>query len=488
MQSLHALLLLAAAASAALALVLTPVVRRLAIRFGLVDHPDGRRKIHDRPIARIGGVVIAGAYTGAMLLLILLSRRVPALSEVLHTVWSVLPAAIVIFAVGFADDVLGLRPWQKLAGEGVAAALAISAGVHMTSIAGFSFHPVAGGVITFIWLIGCANAINLIDGVDGLASGIALLAAATMLVAALLNGQIGLAIATLPLAGALLGFLRYNFNPASIFLGDCGSLTLGFLLGCYGVLWSEKSATILGITAPLMALAVPLLDTSLSIFRRFLRQQPIFGADRSHIHHRLLSRGLKPRRVALLLYAAAGGAGVLSLLLSQLRGHWEGVVVVMFAAFAVVGIQQLGYAEFGTARRLVLAGAFRRLLNAHISLEAFSSEIERASSPDEYWHVIRSSYTAFGFSHAEMCLGNFRYLDRTGPRGATTSWRMQIPLDGVGYIRLERLDNSPGPSTLSASFADALYSILNRKLHSQSVARQPDERPRAVARAAGSSY
>jgi UDP-GlcNAc:undecaprenyl-phosphate GlcNAc-1-phosphate transferase len=126
-----------------------------------------------------------------------------------------------------------------------------------------------------------------------------------------------------PLAGALLGFLRYNFNPASIFLGDCGSLTIGFLLGCYGIIWSQKSATMLGMTAPLMALAIPLLDTGLAIGRRFLRHQPIFGADRNHIHHQLLDRGLSPRRVALILYGVGGIAAVFSLMQSMYHNRFS---------------------------------------------------------------------------------------------------------------------------------------------------------------------
>src|ERR1043166_6822987 len=130
----------------------------------------------------------------------------------------------------------------------------------------------------------------------------------------LLQHILMLAVATAPLAGALLGFLRYNFNPASIFLGDSGSLMIGFMLGCFGVVWSQKSATILGMTAPLMALGIPILDACLSVVRRFLRHQPIFGADRDHIHHRLLKRGLTPKGVAVLLYGMAAVGASFSLL------------------------------------------------------------------------------------------------------------------------------------------------------------------------------
>src|SRR5262249_46286320 len=154
-----------------------------------------------------------------------------------------------------------------------------------------------------------------------------------------------LAAATIPLVGALLGFLRYNFNPATVFLGNSGSLLIGFLLGSYGILWSQKSATILGMTAPLMALAIPLLDTLLSLVRRFLRRQPLFVGDRGQIHHRLLDRGLTPRRVALIFYALCGIAAVFSLTVAT--NQFEGLVLVVFCGAAWIGIQHLGYVEFG---------------------------------------------------------------------------------------------------------------------------------------------
>src|SRR5207245_2267878 len=162
---------------------------------------------------------------------------------------------------------------------------------------------------------------------------------------------------TAPLAGALLGFLRYNFSPASIFLGDCGSLFIGFILGCYAVIWSQKSATLLGMTAPLMALAIPLLDTGLAILRRFLRGQPILAGDRGHIHHRLLDRGLSPRTVALLLYGVCSIAALFSIL--ALRDRYTGIVIVVFCGMAWIGIQHLGYTEFGAARQLLAQRTFR---------------------------------------------------------------------------------------------------------------------------------
>ena len=166
-----------------------------------------------------------------------------------------------MFALGLLDDLVGLNAWQKLLGQVVARCLAYCGGVHVTGVAGYAAPGWSTPADHVLWLVACTNAFNLIDGMDGLAAGVGLFATFTTLAAALLQGNVALALATAPLVGALLAFLRYNFNPASIFLGDCGSLTIGFLLGCFGAIWSQKSATLLGMTAPLMALAVPLLDT-----------------------------------------------------------------------------------------------------------------------------------------------------------------------------------------------------------------------------------
>ena len=174
-------------------------------------------------------------------------------------------------------------------------------GVRILSIAGAPTEAWWNIPLTILWLLACMNAFNLVDGLDGLAAGVGLFATLTVFAAAMMQHNMVLAVATFPLAGAMLAFLCYNFNPATIFLGDSGALLIGFLLGCYAAIWSNKSATLLGMTAPLMALSIPLLDVALAIVRRFLRRQPIFTADRGHIHHRLLDRGFTPRRVVLVL-------------------------------------------------------------------------------------------------------------------------------------------------------------------------------------------
>ena len=315
--------------------------------------------------------------------------------------------------------------------------------------------------MTILWLVACTNAFNLIDGVDGLAAGVGLFATCTTLVAALLQNNVPLALATVPLAGALLAFLRYNFNPATIFLGDSGSLFIGFMLGCYGVLWSQKSATILGMTAPLMALSIPLLDTGLAIVRRFLRQQPIFGADRGHIHHRLLDRGFTPRKVALLLYGCCFIGAVCSLAMS--RNGFSGPIIIIFCLITWIGIGHLGYVEFGVFGRMFVEGSFRRLLNSHIALGAFESQLAAACTLDECWDTIRVFARDFGFHNIQMRLAGrtFSYRDDLPP---DRCWLVQIPISSSDYVELSRQFETAAQAGTVGPFVDVLRKALLPKL------------------------
>lgn len=444
-------------------LLLTPLFRNVALRLKLVDEPDNIRKLHRVPVPRIGGIPIALSYVLACSAIAIGWGRADAqVQALLSTAWELIPATVVVFLVGLGDDLFGLKPSQKLLGELLAAIFAVSAGVQIRYIAGITLPGWIGIPVTVIWLVGCANALNLVDGLDGLAAGIGLLATATTLFAALLEGDIPLAIATVPLAGALVGFLGYNFNPASIFLGDSGSLTLGFLLGCFTVLWAEKSATIVGMTAPLIALAVPLLDTILAILRRALRRQPIFGADRSHIHHRLLARGLTPRRVVLLLYVAAGLASAFSLLLGRARGQWDGVIILVFAVGALAGVEHLGYEEFKTARELVMNGAFWRALNAQLAIQNVESGLGEADSVDDCWAIILDSSRNFGFYRVRMHVGGRSFESHSGGE-SQQSWAIRIPLSRGDWVELGHQVGVEGTPMGVGAFAEAIHRIMRAK-------------------------
>ncbi len=457
-------LLLLGLVSFLLSSLLTPIICGICRRLRIVDQPDAR-KLHNGAIPRLGGIAVAFSYGLAFAVLILTKLKGGTLVfDALPFACKLLPAAGLVFATGLLDDLLGLRPVQKLLCQVAAALFAYFAGIRVYAIAGQTFGHWWSLPVTVLWLVACMNAMNLIDGVDGLAAGVGLFATATSLLAALMQHNMELAFVTLPLAASLLGFLRYNFNPARIFLGDCGSLFIGFLLGCYGVLWSQKSATVLGMAAPLIAFSIPLLDTLLSIIRRFLRRQPIFGADRGHIHHRLLERGLSPRKVALLLYATCALAAVISL--SMLNGRFEMLFIAIFCGITCFGIQRLGYIEFDTAGRMLLEGSFRRLLNSQISIQSFQATLSRAGSPDDCWSVIKNAYKDFGFYQIEMRFAGRQYADDEDHEAMPRGWRLQIPLPDGDYVLLTREFGPNLQHNVVALFADTLRSILQSKLNS----------------------
>jgi UDP-GlcNAc:undecaprenyl-phosphate GlcNAc-1-phosphate transferase len=449
-------LLFLAIASLLLSVILTPLVRIASQRLGLVDHPDSSRKPDYRPIPRVGGIAVALSFVLSYALWWLTPLTgIWTIHQNLPLILKLIPAVALVFLIGLVDDLFHLSAWLKFAGQTLAAVIAYFAGVHVMGFSGAEFTQWWWTLpATVLWLVACTNAINLIDGVDGLAAGLSLVATLSMLLGAALSHNVLLAFATVPLAGCLIGFLRYNFNPASVYLGDSGSLFIGFLLGCYGVLSSQKSATILGMTAPLIALSIPLLDTTLAIVRRFLRRQPIFTADRGHIHHRLLDRGLTPRRVALLLYALGALAAIFSLAMAD--NHLEIPVVLVFGVVTWLGIQRLGFVEFDTASRLMLRGAFRGLLTSHIVLDTLKSRLTAATTPEDCWHILESSYRDLGFCRIQMRFSGCSYS--TGSSDSPTPcWRVEIPLLGSDHIELAHDFNTDDNPTSFAPLADTLH-------------------------------
>ncbi|WP_321476854.1 MraY family glycosyltransferase [uncultured Paludibaculum sp.] len=443
------------------ALLLTPVVRDVFRRGGMVDAPTGGRKIHTEAIPRVGGIAIAIGYVVAFSgLLLLRFNGGAAVWRELDQVIRLLPAAGLIFAVGLYDDLRGLKPWPKFLLQFAAAGLAFWGGVRVMALHGHGLNTWWWSIpVTLFWLVFCTNAFNLIDGVDGLATGVGLFATLTTLAAGLMQGNYSLVLATVPLAGAMAGFLRYNFNPASIFLGDSGSYTIGFLLGCFGILWSQKAATILGITAPLMAFAVPLLDTSLSIVRRFLRRQPIFGADRGHIHHKLLDMGMTTRRAVLVLYGAAGVGAGLALIGSASRNPFAGLVLVLFAAVAWVGIQSLGYVELNMASRLLFRGSFRRVLNAELALRSARLRLMAARSAEEYWAGLDESCVEMGFQGCSLRVDGLHFSTEGDHQ---PGWWVTVPLGERGEVQVWHDYASDRTVHMLAPFAELLWATIGQ--------------------------
>jgi UDP-GlcNAc:undecaprenyl-phosphate/decaprenyl-phosphate GlcNAc-1-phosphate transferase len=446
-----------------LSLVLTPLIRDFFLRRNIVDKPDRCRKLHEKAIPRLGGIAVGLAYAGAFLIVMLLPIRSEVLEVSLPGVWRLCAAACLVFLTGIVDDIVGLDPRWKMAEQLLAAGMAYMAGVQIHVIGGHWLDLWLSLPVTMLWLVACTNAFNLIDGLDGLAAGVGLFATLTVLVSALSHHNTSLAIVTIPLAGALIGFLRYNFNPASVFLGDSGSLLIGFLLGCYGVLWSQKSATILGMTAPLMAMSIPLLDASLAIVRRFLRSQPIFSADRGHIHHKLLDRGLTTRQTAVLLYGVSGIAAVLSLLQNSYQNELNvgGAVVVLFCVSAWLGVQHLGYTEFGTARQMFVKGTFQRIIGFQTRLQALERQLAGAHTESEFWECVVHASCDFGFSGASF--GEPEQVE------VHREWQVRIPMPDGSCMVLTHPFASTGKPVITSEFV--------RVVHTAAVARFGAPRP-----------
>lgn len=449
-----------------LSLILTPVCRDVFLALGVVDVPDDYRKNHKQPIARVGGVAIALAYLAAFILLFFSPVRNEVLKkEHLPFILKLLPAGLLMLATGLLDDLLNLKPWQKLFGQFAAAGWAYWAGVRIAAFGGHSTAEWWWSVpLTLLWLVACTNAFNFIDGVDGLAAGLGFFATVTTLVAALLQNNIYLAVATVPLAGCLLGFLRFNFHPASIFLGDSGSLLIGFLLGCYGVIWGQKSATLLGMIAPLMVLAVPMLDVCLSIVRRFIRKKPIFSGDRGHIHHQLLDRGLGPRGVVLILYGVTGLAAVFSLLQSVYHNqYYAPLIIILFCSIASVGIRNLNYIEFDVVRRLLFGGDLTTMLNARLFLRNFEQALTAANTIEQCRRAIEDACRELGFSQLKMRLAGQVYECHLAAGDPDTQYEVFVPLVASDYIDLKRNFFCAAHPTIISSFIDALRTHLNGK-------------------------
>ena len=353
------------AVAVVLTLILTPLVRDY-LGQAFLDHPDGGRKMHAKALPRVGGIAIVISYAATYAIALALPFSYTyVLHKALPDIIRLSLVCAVVFATGVVDDLVGLKAKQKLIGIVGASMLAFWAGIRVdiSFFHGLPQWPWLGFAITVLWLVGCTNAFNLIDGMDGLAAGVGLVAAITMLLAALTQGNLPLALATMPLVGCLLGFLRYNFNPASVFLGDSGSLSIGFLMGCYGALWSEKSVTLVAMTVPILAVSIPLLDVLLSITRRYLRNRPIFQGDRGHIHHKLLERGFSTKGAVLVIYGMCSLVAVLSLVASALHNQFSGLIVLVVCGAAWLGIRHLDYAEFAMASRMFLGGRFRRIID-----------------------------------------------------------------------------------------------------------------------------
>ncbi len=314
--------LIAFAISAVVVLVSTPIVKRVGLTSGRVDVPDSR-KVHQRPMVRLGGVsIFLGSLTALLLVWMLGGFGIlPPHKE--YEIWGVTIGGLVFFLIGLADDLFSLSPIARLLLQVSAASCAWFVGVQIdfVSIPGLGITQLPlliSWLFTIVWLVGMTNAVNWIDGLDGLAAGVCGIAAVVMLIVSLFMNQPAAALIVAAMAGGALGFLRYNFNPAQIFMGDGGSYYLGFTLASVGVIGLLKSVTTVAVLLPFLILAVPILDMSAVIIDRLRSGKSPFIADKRHLHHRLLKAGLSHRLTVLFIYSLTLWLGSLALAIARI--------------------------------------------------------------------------------------------------------------------------------------------------------------------------
>ena len=327
----------------AAALIATPLVKVLAARTGALDKPDAR-KVHTKPIPRIGGI---GIYAACMLSMVLVMHFADLSGELFWGVIGLMFSSTLMMLVGVIDDYKNLPAKVKLLGQIIAATvLVIGFDVRIDFVTDpfgdYIYLEWFAVPATIFWLVGLSNTINLIDGLDGLAAGVSSIAAITIMLVALEQNVMIIAVLTAALAGAAVGFLCYNFNPASIFMGDSGALFLGFMLAGISVIGAVKCAATIALIVPILALGLPILDTAFAIVRRYRGGVPIFRPDKGHLHHRLLGLGFTQRQAVLLMYVISALLGLSAVALTAVSSQIAIFILIIVMFSILYGAKKLG--------------------------------------------------------------------------------------------------------------------------------------------------
>ncbi len=380
--------------SLTLSQLLIPVTRWLFLKLGKLDHPDGR-KMHTVAVPRSGGLAVIASY----LLAVGIFTQLPAGGNYVFEVYGdflirLVPAISIVFATGFFDDWLDLRPKQKLMGQLVASGFAYWAGIRL-------FVPPPGlewlaFAATAFWLILCSNAFNLTDGTDGLAGILGVFSCLGLITVALALNYYSLALVFTPLLGAILPFLRANWPPAKLFLGDTGSLTLGFLIGCGGAALARHFPSGEGVTAAALILTLPLMEVALSASRRVLRGQSVFAADSFHIHHQLKRQGLCSTGVLLRLGALSLAGTTIAVVQIWLLPWQRFLLIAPFLGYLSYKVSTLRYPEFNVLWEAVLGGRIRSWFRYQIRLRSMHDELSSIAELAPLLRVLESHASELG--------------------------------------------------------------------------------------------
>jgi UDP-GlcNAc:undecaprenyl-phosphate GlcNAc-1-phosphate transferase len=388
------------------ALAFTPMLRNWARSIGLIDLSDGERKLHIEPVPRIGGVAISLSVLLAIAVMGLLDGASPFVQS--PVLAAAIAGGLAMHLLGFWDDLASIRARYKLVWQFLIATTVFIAGLRIETVAlpfsgEITFSMWSSYLLTVLWLVGVTNAFNLIDGIDGLASGIACIALVAMAMFAFLIGNTGVAFSAILISAAILGFLCYNFAPASIFLGDSGSLFLGFMLASIGILAVQSPSGAIPIITPMLILGIPGLDTALAIVRRFLRGQKIFAPDHGHIHHRLLHLGYTPRQATVRLYGAAILLAMSAFIVSDMS-HSPTIILIMIGGATIFAVHRLRFQEFEELGRLLRRQASRDSIRRNIGIREASSQLRGASDLPSVLAILEKTFDDNGLEAAEIRL------------------------------------------------------------------------------------
>ncbi len=436
MNTYLALFLIATFAS----LTITPLVRRLCQRFNLLDIPVDGRRVHSKAVPRLGGVALFLSLLIALSTLPFVDNLLTqALRAHAAEIFVALMPASLVLVLGIYDDLHGTNATVKFVALGLIATLFYALGGRIDSIS----VPFVGSVhlpgplsflLTIFWLVGIANAFNLIDGMDGLASGAALFSSLVILAISFTQGRPLMIVVSLVLCGALTGFLRYNFNPASIFLGDSGSLFVGFTLAALSVLGTQKATTAVAVVIPVFAFGLPVVDTGITMARRLISRKPIFEGDNEHIHHMLLARGWSQKQAVLALYSVCAAFALIAMMFTTTGSNLTGFVLFVVAAAVVIAVGHLRYHEVDELKAGVKRTVGERRLRVanNIRVRRASLALSKASDLTELFQTVGQMLEFGEFAYANMQIGevgraevNERALENNGYRSALSELELR---------------------------------------------------------------
>lgn len=333
----------------------TPIAKRISMKAGAVDYPKDGRRMHQEPIARLGGIAIIVGFTVAVLFVFFTALLGNSEKDIVRQLLGIMAGMSILAATGIVDDIRKLGPWPKLILQITAAVVTILiSGLRITILsnpfgASLPYIALPGYIsypLTVLWIVAITNAINLIDGLDGLAAGVTAISCVSLFFINLfINKDLGImpfvSVLILALAGSSIGFLPFNFYPAKIIMGDTGAYFLGFILSIISIQGALKSYTVLSISVPLLVLGLPVIDTVASVFRRIKKRKSIMTADRGHLHHRLIDMGLSIKQAVITLYIASAGLGIAAIVMAE-RGVMSAVIfIIMVALFVITGAYYL---------------------------------------------------------------------------------------------------------------------------------------------------